>query len=552
MRFLFSIALLLLLSPGLSFGQKNFDDTVYYMKTMEKVSAKHAHFFRPPVEKVDATHYKVAYCTMDGKARTEYVLIPQLIGYNYSLELNVATKDGPCRIYKNGILTSEYNYAMNKYHGYCRYMEDDGSVFAEGNYKNGYQIGEWKYYDQKKLTKIINYEDSTGKFYYCTEYRPSGVKRQEGYLFENVVNGKRERIKHSTWLTYFENGKLKIAFDYKYGVNDGMFAFYDSAYGGKISQGWMKDNMRDSLFIRYYPSGKIKLQVGYKNDKQHGKFIKYDDSTEKVVEIGNYYEGKLVGTWYEYYPGTDIVKEQSDYMNDIGNAVRFDKETHKKIAEGPYTGSSKNGLWKYYDVVTGAMWKTQNFKNDQLSGEVTLFDKKGTKRSVVNYVSGELNGTWQEYYEDGKSLWFSADYQNDTLHGLLETFYENGKAKRKQSYENGKLISGTCYDVTGGETECKPFLQKAEFKEDIMTYIGKNLKYPASARSSGIEGKVLVGFYVSESGLVVEPTIVKGFDEECNKEALRLVSQMPPWKPAKADDRPVSSYQTLPVVFWIH
>lgn len=552
MRFLFCSLFLIFLLPVSLFAQKNFDDTVYYMKTMEKVAAKYAYYFRPPVEKIDATHYRVTYYTMDGKIKNTYVLIPKLIDYNYSLELSVAIKDGEHKIYKNGILTTESAYTMNKASGYWRFMEDDGVVFAEGNYSNGNQAGDWKYYYQGKLSKIINFEDTTGRYYYYTEYKPSGVKRLEGYITEVSNGGKKQKLKQGTWLYYYDNGKLKRAFDYKYDLLDGMYAFYDSVSGNKTCLGWHKNDLRDSLFTMYYPSGHVKIEVWYKNGKHNGKFTKYDDSSGKVVEIGYYKDDMLVGTWYEYFKGTDIIKEQTDYINNVGNAVKFDKVTNKKIAEGPYTGSDKNGVWKYYNANSGTIWKTETYKLGELSGEVIYYNADGSRKSVASYISGRLNGANLAYYDDGKTLWFIADYQNDTLQGLLETFYENGKPKRKQKYLAGNLTDGTCYDIDGKEIRCKPFFENASFQEDVMTYIGRNLKYPENAKSMGLEGKVTIGFFINESGLVKEPSIVKGFDDECNEEALRLISQMPPWIPAKADDRPVSSYHTLPIVFWLH
>ena len=60
-------------------------------------------------------------------------------------------------------------------------QEDDGVVFAEGNYSNGNQAGDWKYYYQGKLSKIINFEDTTGRYYYYTEYKPVSYTHLDVY-----------------------------------------------------------------------------------------------------------------------------------------------------------------------------------------------------------------------------------------------------------------------------------------------------------------------------------------------------------------------------------
>jgi hypothetical protein len=46
--------------------------------------------------------------------------------------------------------------------------------------------------------------------------------------------------------------------------------------------------------------------------------------------------------------------------------------------------------------------------------------------------------------------------------------------------------------------------------------------------------------------------IVKGFNESCDNEALRIISVMPGWMPAQIDGHAFSQRKTLPVVFWLN
>ena len=84
-----------------------------------------------------------------------------------------------------------------------------------------------------------------------------------------------------------------------------------------------------------------------------------------------------------------------------------------------------------------------------------------------------------------------------------------------------------------------------------MTYIGDNLRYPEEARTEGIQGKTIIGFYIDETGKVINPEIVRGFNNYCDEEALRLIKSMPDWIPAKMDGTPFISYVRVPVVFWL-
>lgn len=78
-------------------------------------------------------------------------------------------------------------------------------------------------------------------------------------------------------------------------------------------------------------------------------------------------------------------------------------------------------------------------------------------------------------------------------------------------------------------------------------WISQNMKYPEKAK--GLEGKVYVGFIINTKGKAVAAKIAKGLSPELDAEALRLVAQMPEWKPAKQNGVPVSVKYTLPIKF---
>ncbi len=66
-------------------------------------------------------------------------------------------------------------------------------------------------------------------------------------------------------------------------------------------------------------------------------------------------------------------------------------------------------------------------------------------------------------------------------------------------------------------------------------FIKSNLRYPKPARKAGVQGTVLVTFMMGSAGVVHSPEIVESLNKECDEEVIRLISQMPRWKPgAKA------------------
>lgn len=86
----------------------------------------------------------------------------------------------------------------------------------------------------------------------------------------------------------------------------------------------------------------------------------------------------------------------------------------------------------------------------------------------------------------------------------------------------------------------------------LMQYVAQNLRYPAKARTAGIEGDVYVLFTVSATGAVSGAKVnrnVKRVGGGCEDEAVRVVSQMPKWLPARQQGKPVAMRYMLPVRF---
>ncbi|MBR3660186.1 MAG: energy transducer TonB [Bacteroidaceae bacterium] len=83
----------------------------------------------------------------------------------------------------------------------------------------------------------------------------------------------------------------------------------------------------------------------------------------------------------------------------------------------------------------------------------------------------------------------------------------------------------------------------------LLEYLRKNIKYPAICRENNIQGRVLVTFIVNKDGAIVEPEVVKSVNPSLDKEALRVISTMPNWKPGSQRGKPVRVKYTVPVNF---
>ena len=85
--------------------------------------------------------------------------------------------------------------------------------------------------------------------------------------------------------------------------------------------------------------------------------------------------------------------------------------------------------------------------------------------------------------------------------------------------------------------------------EGIREWLSKNITYPETAKANGLEGKVYISLVINSKGKVVFPKVVRGLSPELDAEALKLVTQMPEWKPAIQNGVPVSVSYTVPIKF---
>ncbi|UHG91860.1 M56 family metallopeptidase [Spirosoma oryzicola] len=86
----------------------------------------------------------------------------------------------------------------------------------------------------------------------------------------------------------------------------------------------------------------------------------------------------------------------------------------------------------------------------------------------------------------------------------------------------------------------------------LMQYVAHNLRYPAKAKAAGIEGDVYVLFTVLPTGAISEASVNKNMARiggGCEEEAMRVVSRMPNWIPAKQNGKAVAVRYQLPIRF---
>ncbi|MBR2318994.1 MAG: energy transducer TonB [Bacteroidaceae bacterium] len=84
----------------------------------------------------------------------------------------------------------------------------------------------------------------------------------------------------------------------------------------------------------------------------------------------------------------------------------------------------------------------------------------------------------------------------------------------------------------------------------LMKYLQDNINYPRISRDNNSQGKAFIRFVVNSDGSIQGVEVLKSSgDIYLDKEAMRVVENMPKWAPGKQAGKPVRVFFTLPVTF---
>jgi len=152
---------------------------------------------------------------------------------------------------------------------------------------------------------------------------------------------------------------------------------------------------------------------------------------------------------------------------------------------------------------------------------------------------------------------------------ILKPFPEAAQNKLIEQYgqvaRNGVLLIKT-YDIMNlhnDTSKCKIVYNGYTYKDvskvpqfpggdiALMNYLAQHIKYPIIDLENGHQGKVIVQFIIDRSGKVKDPKVVTSVSPGLDREAVRVLSQIPDWIPGEINGKKENIYYTLPIVFKI-
>lgn len=163
-------------------------------------------------------------------------------------------------------------------------------------------------------------------------------------------------------------------------------------------------------------------------------------------------------------------------------------------------------------------------------------------------VATDAEGRFEIVSPEGKTLVFTYVGRK-----TQEVAFDGGKSDVKvvMPVENVELepFVTTAYKEEPVEEMPSGVVMPQFLAGNVQDYIARHVQYPEESEKNKVEGKVYVQFVIDTAGNVVEPKVIRGVSPELDAEALRVIREMPAWKPGMQRGKPVRVSFTLPVIF---
>ncbi len=89
--------------------------------------------------------------------------------------------------------------------------------------------------------------------------------------------------------------------------------------------------------------------------------------------------------------------------------------------------------------------------------------------------------------------------------------------------------------------------RKACFQEKILAFVRNEFKYPPKALDLRLQGKVFIQFIVEKDGNISNITVIRGADPILDREAVRVITNLPHIAPATQRGQPVRMRFVMPI-----
>lgn len=194
---------------------------------------------------------------------------------------------------------------------------------------------------------------------------------------------------------------------------------------------------------------------------------------------------------------------------------------------------------------------TTYYKNRALSREVdsehskyskTVFQENGVVRTEIRemrsgkvieqyaFKGKEPVGVWMDESTPSRSYDFALQYHDCRCSDSIDSIATSDPLQNNDSIDYRAPV----------------FIAE---NASLYTYIAKHTYYPQQARDHLIEGRVFLRFELSSSGKVENVCVLRGVDPILDKEAMRVIRELPYQKAAELEGKPIGMCFAMPIKF---
>jgi TonB family protein len=355
----------------------------------------------------------------------------------------------------------------------------------------------------------------------------------------------KDRIESKIFITALDGNQIKI---------DTLNIDSLSHTIGQIKAGRMvnkKNNWRIKSATEFNDNGKKIKQLLF-SDGQTYLYSSYDEN-EKPIEKGNKIikDGELIkdGEWIKYNELGGIYRKEN-YINGVRNARtvfyadgKIKQVESNKNDEYTCTVFYKNGKIKLVETNKNDKYtRTNYYENEKIKNKTEMIKGKGGEEIEYNENGDVVNirkipSQSEALSNDGSigTTTESVEMEQPPVNSKLRTNSVAINSNERPIDNSGQIEMPTFYGGDGG----------------LKKYFSSSIKYPQDEKYAGISGTVEVSFEINELGDVQNARVVRGVKggPGLDKEALRIINNMPKWKAGTKNGSPAVIQLTEKIVF---
>jgi TonB family protein len=304
------------------------------------------------------------------------------------------------------------------------------------------------------------------------------------------------------------SGTLLMSGHYNSDRREGEFIF-NYPNGSTKSKGKYNDNQRLGNWEFYYDNGKLKQKATFK-----------DNSETNLFSIDEFYDRD----------GNQLIKNGTGaWLNDsiVSNSL---EDSGLFRLTGQFKDSLRTGIWKLIRISDNKLIHSEQFRKGRFL-EATVWEPMFNSYGTTSFEFLNLypDENLDKLKKAERFVLDTTSYPSNLINADVSTIL---RAVTGKNYYTKNRRAGYLYG-----------------DQNLLDFIGTNIKYPISALQNKITGKVYIKVVIDSLGKTKEVSVFKGVNKDLDAEALRVIKSIDTWLPAIKDGKAIESSISIPVTF---